>query len=158
MKHDESALVKQALRDAREQLQARGRILPGAYMLVRKNPQTGAPLTHPTAIGSVLEQPLASPGEFAEFVEQLRGESARLAAVAVAFGAEAEAEIETASGSAVKRVWYLRVEDEQGMEQLHAVIETEGDGPPRLGKLMADAGATDLLGAPLLTKSGPGMP
>jgi hypothetical protein len=152
MKHDESALVKQALRDAREQLQSRGRILPAAYMLVRNNPQTGAPLTHPTAIGSVLEAPLASPAEFDEFVTQLRVESARLAALAVAFGAEAEAEIDTASGSAVRRVWYLRIEDEQGVEQLHAVIETDVDGPARLGKLMADAGAVDMLGVSLLTK------
>jgi hypothetical protein len=152
MKHDESALVKQALREAREQLQARGRILPGAYMLVRNNPQTGAPLTHPTAIGALRDKPFASPQEFAEFLAQLRTEIARLDAVAVALSGEAEAEIEGASGSSKRRVWYVRIEDGQGVEQLHAAIDPDGAGGHRLGKLLADAGAVDMLDAPLLTR------
>lgn len=152
MKQDESALVKQALRDAREQLQTRGRILPAAYMLVRNNPQTGAPLTHPTAIGSVCEEPLGSPEEFEAFLEQLRAEIVRLAAVAVAVAGEADAEIDGTAGQSRRRVWYLRVEDVQGVEQLHAVIEPDEEGGQRLGPLMADAGAPDMLPVPLLTK------
>jgi len=153
MKHDESALVKQALREAREQLQARGRIMPAAYMLVRNNPQTGAPLTHPTAIGALRDAPFASPKDFSEFVQQLRSESVRLDAAAVALSGEAEAEIETSSGSSKRRVWYVRIEDAQGVEQLHAAIEPDGQGGHRLGKLLADAGAVDMLDSPLLTPS-----
>lgn len=152
MKHDESALVKQALREAREQLQARGRILPAAYMLVHNNPQTGARLTHPTALGSVREAPFATDKEFVEFLAQLRAESARLDALAVALSGEAEAEVETSSGSSKRRVWYLRIEDAQGVEQLHAAIEPDGQGGHRLGKLLADAGASDMLDAPLLAR------
>lgn len=152
MKHDESALVKQALREAREQLQARGRINPGAYMLVRNNPQTGAPLTHLTALGSMREGPFASAAEFAEFVAQIRAEIVRLDAAAVALSGEAEAEIEASTGSSKRRVWYLRIEDAQGVEQLHAAIEPNGQGGHRLGKLLADAGAVDMLEAPLLRR------
>jgi hypothetical protein len=150
MKQDESALVKQALHQAREQLRTGGRILPAAYMLVRKNPQTGAPLTHPTALGSVRAAPFATPAEFSEFLAQLRIEIARLDAAAVALSGEAEAEIETSSGSSKRRVWYLRIEDTQGVEQLHAAIEPDGQGGQRLGKLLADAGAADMLDARLL--------
>jgi hypothetical protein len=152
MKHDESALVKQALREAREQLQARGRIHPAAYMLVRNNPQTGAPLTHMTALGTVRDAPFASPAEFTDFLAQLRVESQRLDAAAVALSGEAEAEIETSSGSSTRRVLYVRIEDAQGVEQLHAAIEPDGKGGHRLGKLLADAGAVDMLDAPLLKR------
>lgn len=152
MEHDESALVKQALREAREQLQARGRIMPAAYMLVRNNPQTGAPLTHLTALGSMRDAPFATAQEFSEFLAQLRAESARLNAVAVALSGEAEAEIETSAGSSKRRVWYVRIEDAQGVEQLHAAIEPDGQGGHRLGKLLADAGAVDMLDAPLLKR------
>jgi hypothetical protein len=155
MKHDESALVKQALREAREQLQARGRICPATYLLARNNPQTGAPLTNLTAIGSSREKPFATPQEFAEFLEQLRSEIARLDAVAVALCGEAEAEIETSSGGrepSKRRVWYVRIEDAQGIEQLHAAVEPDGKGGHKLGKLLADAGAVDMLDAPLLKR------
>ena len=152
MKHDESALVKQALREAREQLQARGRAMPAAYMLVRNNPQTGAPLTHVTALGLTREAPFASPQEFDEFLAQLRSESIRLDALAVALAGEAEAEIESSSGSSKRRVWYVRIEDAQGVEQLHAAIEPDDRGGHRLGKLLADAGAVDMLDAPLLKR------
>ena len=152
MKHDESALVKQALREAREQLRSRGHIRPATYLLVKNNPQTGAPLTNLTAIGNTREAPFASGKEFAEFIDQLRSEIARLGAVAVALSGEAEAEIETSSGKASKRrVWYVRIEDAQGIEQLHAPIEPDGSGF-RLGQLLADAGAVDMLEAPLLSR------
>jgi hypothetical protein len=81
----------------------------------------------------------------------LRAEVVRLQAVAVALAGEAEAEIEAAGGRAEKRrVFYLRVEDEVGVEQLHAPIEPDGQGGQRLGKLLADAGAGDLLEQRLL--------
>ena len=151
MKQDESALVKQALRDAREQLAQHGRILPAAYMLVRNNPQTGAALTYPTAIGSVREASFASRAEYDEFLAALRAEAQRLDAIAIAITGEAEAEIESSGGRASKRrVFYLRIEDRQGVEQLHAPIEPDAHGGQGLGVLLADAGASDLLDRPLL--------
>jgi hypothetical protein len=152
MKHDESALVKQALREAREQLHARGRIFPSTYMLIRNNPQTGAPLANLTAVGTTHDAPFATPQDFAEFLQQLRSEIARLGAVAVALSGEAEAEIEASSGPSKRRVWYVRIEDSQGVEQLHAAIEPDGKGGHRLGKLLADAGAADMLDSPLLVR------
>ena len=152
MKQDASALVKQALQDAREQLARRGRIYPAAYMLVRNNPQTGAPLTYPTAIGSVCEAPFGTRAEYDAFLETLRGEIARLGAVAVALAGEAEAEIERAGGGLGKqRVFYVRIEDEVGVEQLHAPIEPDGQGGHSLGNLLADAGASDILEQRLLS-------
>ena len=155
MKHDESALVKQALEDARQQLKRSGRILPGAYMLVANNPQTGAPLTYPTAIGSVRDAPFKSQAEYDEFLAMLRAEVVRLAAAAVALTGEAQAEVETKSGVEKRRVFYLRIEDRDGVEQLHAPITTsnDGQGHAQLGSLLADAGAADILSAPLLPKS-----
>ncbi|MET0385833.1 MAG: hypothetical protein ABW321_07735 [Polyangiales bacterium] len=152
MKFDESAIVKQALSDAREQLQQRGRIYPAAYMLVSNNPQTGAPLTHPTAIGAVQETPFASQAEYDAFLDTLRAEVVRLGATAVALAGEANAEVETKSGVETRRVFYLRVEDQVGVEQLHAPIEKGESGVVRLGKLLADAGAADILDAPLLPR------
>jgi hypothetical protein len=150
MKHDESALVKQALRDAREQLQRVGRVLPGAYMLVANNPQTGAPLTYPTAIGSVCEAPFKSQADYDEYLAALRTEVVRLGAKAIALAAEASAEVETKHGVEQRRVLLLRVEDHVGVEQLHAPIEVDEHGQARLGTLLADAGATDILAARLL--------
>jgi hypothetical protein len=151
MKQDASALVKQALEDAREQLARRGRIFPAAYMLVRNNPQTGAPLTYPTAIGSVCEAPFGSREEYDAFLQTLRAEITRLAAVAVAVAGEAEAEIERSGGGVGKqRVFYVRIEDDVSVEQLHAPIEPDGQGGERLGKLLADAGAGDVLAQRLL--------
>ena len=154
MRQDESALVKQALREAREQLAQRGRILPAAYLLVRNNPQTGAPLTFPTAIGSVRDAPFGSRAEYDEFLALLRSEALRLNAVAVALAGEAEAEIESGAGrTSTRRVFYLRVEDTLGVEQLHAPIEPDGQGGQRLGALLADAGASDMLERPLLPRT-----
>lgn len=157
MKHDESALVKQALQDAREQLQRKGKILPAAYMLVSNNPQTGAPLTYPTAIGSVRDEPFKSQDEYEAFIAMLRGEVARLGAVAVALTGEAKAEIETSRGVEMRRVFYVRMEDLDGVEQLHAPIDGDANGHAQLGKLLADAGASDVLSERLLAMtSGPG--
>jgi len=145
MKHDESALVKQALWDARDQLQRTGRILPAAYMLVANNPQTGAPLTYPTAIGSVRDEPFTSQEDYDEYLATLRAESLRLSATAVALAGEAQAEVETGQGLEARRVWYLRIEDHRGVEQMHAAIDTDEQGRLSLGTLLADAGAADIL-------------
>src|ERR1700755_2242902 len=98
MRHDESALVKQALRDAREQLARTGRAMPGAYMLVTHNPQTGAPLTHPTAVGSQRDAPFQARDEYLQFLESLRAEARRLHALAIVIAGEAQAEVETTQG------------------------------------------------------------
>lgn len=145
MKHDESALVKQALRDAREQLANNERLLPTAYMLVRNNPQTGAPLTNPTALAWQRDEPFASREEYDEFLAQLRAEITRLAALAVAIGGEAQAEVESGGKMITRRVFMLRVEDRDGVEQLHAPIEADDHGELRIGTLLADAGAEDIL-------------
>jgi hypothetical protein len=44
----------------------------------------------------------------------------------------------------------VRIEDEVGVEQLHAPIEPDGQGGQRLGTLLADAGASDVLEERLL--------
>jgi hypothetical protein len=143
MKHDESALVKQALRDAREQLAEAGAVLPAAYMLVTKNPQTGAPLTHPTAIGAQCAEPFASVEAYREFLATLQAEAQRLGAIAVALAGEARAEIEAAEGTTLRRVLYLRVEDELGVHPLHATIDPADGGGWLLGPLLADPDAAD---------------
>jgi hypothetical protein len=142
MKQDETALVKQALRDAREQLERGVRVTPGAYMLVTLNPQTGAPLTHPTAIGSQREQPFESSRDYREFCDTLRAEARRLKAIAVVLAGEAEAEIETTQGAERRRVFYVRVEDDAGVHQMHAPIESRS-GRSSLGSLLADPDAPD---------------
>jgi hypothetical protein len=155
MKHDESALVKQALRDAREQLARTGSVLPSAYMLVSNNPQTGALLTHPTAVGTQREQPFSSRDDQLAFLAALRTEAARLKAIAVAFAAEAQAEVESGQGIVHKRVLYVRVEDQHGVHQLHAPIE-RGSAGAALGSLVQDSGALDDIQERLLPMSSAG--
>src|SRR4051812_6152304 len=123
MKQDESALVREAVRQASERLVRGEQLLPAAYMLVRRNPQTGALLTYPTAIGMAIDKAFESEAEYLEFLKRLRAEAKRLDAIAVALGGEAEAEIEGARGPSRKRVFYLRVEDSAGVHHLHAAIE-----------------------------------
>ena len=150
MRHDESALVKQALRDAREQLARTGHAMPGAYMLVTHNPQTGAPLTHPTAIGSQRDAPFRAREEYVEFLNSLRAEARRLRALAIVIAGEAEAEVETTQGSTLRRVLYVRVEDQLGVQQLHAPIEPDPTGALAVGELFADPDTADELDARLL--------
>jgi hypothetical protein len=152
MKQDETALVREAVRHAAERLNKGEPLLSAAYMLVRRNPQTGAPLTYPTAIGMAVEKPFASQADYLDFLSSLRGEAKRLDAIAVALGGEAEAEIDGASGPSKKRVFYLRVEDGAGVHHLHAAIETAPGGGMKLGTLF-DAGAVpDDLPEPLLPR------
>lgn len=154
MKHDESALVKEAMRYASERIAQGQRILPSAYMLVRRNPQTGAELTYPTAIGMAIDKPFEKSADYLEFLKTLRAEAKRLDAVAVALGGEAEAEIESGStGKASRRrVFYLRVEDGEGIHHLHAAIERKGS-TEKLGTLFDSEGAVDDLPEPLLPRA-----
>ena len=150
MQHDETALVKEALRQARERLSNGQRLLPCAYMLVRMNPQTGAPLTYPTAIGMQYEKQFENAAAYLEFVGILRDEAKRLSAIAVALGGEAEAEVE--GESRPRRVFYLRVEDADGVHHLHAPIEHSATGV-RLGSLVDAGDAPDDLPEPLLPRT-----
>ena len=150
MQHDESALVKEALRHARETLARGQNLLPSAYMLVQCNPQTGALLTYPTAIGMACEAPFASAEAYLEFLGMLRSEAKRLRAVAVAIGGEAHAEIE--GTAAPKHVFYLRVEDAAGVHHLHAPIEHTPSGQRKLGALLDAGDAPDDVPEPLLPR------
>ncbi|HET6334756.1 MAG TPA: hypothetical protein VFG30_16145 [Polyangiales bacterium] len=150
MQHDESALVREAMRHASERLARGEKLLPAAYMLVRRNPQTGAVLTYPTAIGMAIEKPFESQAEYFEFLKTLRAEAKRLEAIAVAIGGEAEAEIEAARGPSRKRVFYLRIEDGEGIHHLHAPIENV-----KLGTLYDAGDVPDDLPEPLLAATTP---
>jgi hypothetical protein len=152
MKQDETVLVREALHQAQESLRRNGRLLPGAYMLVRCNPQTGALLTYPTAIATTCDRPFGSRTEYLEFLQLVRREAKRLQAVAVALGGEAEAEIEPgpAAAQAKQLVFYLRVEDAQGVHHLHAVLERDALGQAKLGPLLDAGDASDDLTEPLL--------
>jgi hypothetical protein len=150
MRHDESALVREAMRHASERLTRGEKLLPAAYMLVRRNPQTGAVLTYPTAIGMAIEKPFESQAEYSEFLKTLRAEAKRLEAIAVAIGGEAEAEIEAARGPSRKRVFYLRIEDGEGIHHLHAAIENA-----KLGTLYDAGDVPDDLPEPLLAAAPP---
>jgi hypothetical protein len=151
MQQDETALVKEAMRHARDSLARGVRVSPAAYMLVRNNPQTGAPLTHPTAIGMTVEKPFESADAYREFVGTLRSEAQRLSAVAVAIAGEAQAEVE--GETKPRRVFYLRIEDADGVHHLHAPIEKTKSGDLRLGSLVDAGDAPDDLPEPLLERS-----
>jgi len=153
MRHDETALVREAVRQAEATLQRGARLLPAAYMLVRRNPQTGAPLTHPTAIGSAVDKAFTKREDYLAFVATLRVEAKRLDAIAVALGGEAQAEVEGSSGrTSLKRVFYLRVEDGDGVHYLHAPIERAPNGGEKLGTLMDSGESSDDLPEPLLAR------
>lgn len=147
MRQDETALVREALRQAQECLERGRPVLPAAYMLVRVNPQTGAPLTHPTAVGLTCDGPFESSEAYHEFVASVRDEARRLQASAVAISGEAEAEIEGAGQ--LQRVFYMRVEDGDGVHHLHAAIEDGG----KLGPLYDAGAADDDLAEPLLPRA-----
>jgi hypothetical protein len=152
VKQDETALVKQAVEHARAALQRAGRVLPAAYMLVTRNPQTGAALMNPTAIGTELDEPLADQAAYDEFLGTIRQEAQRLSARAVVLAGEAEAEIEEAGRVVPRRVFFARVEDQDGVHHLHALIEGAPDGTWQLGELSLTDGASDDVGGALLAR------
>ncbi len=150
MQHDERALVRQAYEQARQDLAQKGRVHPAAYMLVQKNPQTGAKLTHPTAIGTQPDKPFAAQADYDEFLAALREEAKRLDALAVAFCAEAMAEVEDKGTISRRRVVMIRIEDGEGIGHLHALVEGDALSGPRLGQLVTSHEAIDDETAPLL--------
>lgn len=153
MKQDESTLVKQAQEHARTELQEHGTVRPSAYMLVHRNPQTGAPLTHPTAIATQLEGEEGGDGAFAEFVATVRAEADRLQASAVAISGEAEAEIELSGRAETRRVVLIRLETPDGVELMHAAVEEDG-ARPRLGPFMASGEAEDDISDSMIPATG----
>ena len=148
---DASVLVQEAQAVAQAQVEKEGRLLPGAYLLVRRNPQTGAPFTYPTAIASWAEAPFASAEDFETFVAQVRGEVERLDAMAVVLSTEAMAEVDTPEGPLPQRVVVLRLEDETGIHWMHAPIEKGVDGGDRVGMFYATPGVPDPIEKPLLS-------
>jgi hypothetical protein len=154
MKHDEESLIKEALAQAKTELSRFGRVRPGAFMLVQNNPQTGARLTHPTGLGTVLEETPVTGEALDTFIAGVRTEAARLDALAVALSAEAEAELERNGKVEMKRVLLIRMEDQDGVHILHAPIDAQLDGGLGLGELMASEGSEGLdeLGEPLLRR------
>lgn len=150
MQQDEAALVKQALAQAKAELVRSGKVLPAAYMLVQRNPQTGGALMNPTAIGTQRENAFSSPEEYEEFLQMLRAEARRLAALAVALCGEAEAEIEQDGRIVTRRVFFVRIEDRNGVHHLHARIAAGAERSAMLGELLDTPGASDDVSEPLL--------
>ena len=145
MEQDERTVVLRAQEMVRESVSVHGQVLPGAVMLVARDPQTGAPLPKRQAIGLTLDQPFESPDELASFVNELRIEALRLDASAVALVGEATADI--VDGTPM-RVTLIRVEDEGGVDLMHAKIE-EG----RVGAFLESPGAPDILDEPILPRA-----
>jgi hypothetical protein len=154
MKHDEESLIKEALAQAKTELSRFGRVRPGAFLLVQNNPQTGARLTHPTGLGTMLEETPITGEVLDAFIAGVRSEAARLDALAVALSAEAEAELERNGKVEKKRVLLIRMEDQDGVHILHAPIDLQLDGGVGLGELMLSdaADGIDELGEPLLPR------
>jgi hypothetical protein len=134
MQHDEQSLVREAHAAAKQQVETTGHVLPAAYLLTRVNPQTGAELTYPTAIASVFETPLQSQDDMQALVQSIKDEAKRLRALAVVFCAEAEVQLDDA-GRDLRRVAMLRVEDQGGVQLVHAEI-VAGETGFSLGPLM----------------------
>ncbi|MDD9943730.1 MAG: hypothetical protein OXU20_21995 [Myxococcales bacterium] len=147
MKQDERSVVREAQRHAQQDLLHEGFIRPAVFMLVRCNPQTGAPMSRPAAIGHVLDGS-SEDGEHTAWLDAIRSEAKRLGALAVALCVEAEAEVD--DGQSL-RVAMIHVEDEHGLEVLHAPIDRTGVGA-RIGTFVALAGAeaSEATGIPAL--------
>lgn len=147
VRQDETALVREAVRQAQLRLERGEPVLPAAYMLVQVNPQTGAALTYPTAIGLTRDKPFESQTEYLEFAANVRAEARRLRALAVALSGEAQAELDDGG---VSRVLYVRVEDAAGIHHLSAIVERAPSGALSLGPLYDAGAAEDDLPEPLL--------
>lgn len=130
-------VVRMAQSHAQEELTARGRIRPGVFMLVRRNPQTDAPLSQPIAIGTVNEEGFADESAQQTFFEDVRTEARRLEATAVAICLQAEAEL--TDSSAALPVALIHIEDNAGLSLLHAPIATH-EPHPTLGAFVSMAG------------------
>jgi len=160
MVQDERTVVRQAQNATQQSLQQHGRVLPGAVMLVQRDPATEAVLDAPTALAMSEAQPFKDADALELFIGGLRAEAARLDALAIAIIGEAAAEIEEAAaeieaatgseGAAPRRVALIRMEDRSGIQQLHAPIERQPSGDWRVGDFVASPEAPDILEHPIL--------
>lgn len=150
MQHDETSLVREAQQVIEEQLAHEGRVLPAAFMLIRRNPQTLGRLTHPTAVSSVRPEPFADADDARSFVTRIREEAAKLEALAVAISGEALAEIETEEGVQAQRVAWIRIDDRDGSHHLHAHIDIEPNGDIALSNYVQSQPSEDEIGEPLV--------
>jgi len=146
MAQDERAVVRQAQQAVHESLHSRGVVLPGAVMLVGRDPDSGEPLLEKRAIGMTEEQPFAGEEEFESFIGGLRAEALRLEATAIAIIGEASADIIDGTPT---RVALIRVEDEGGVDLMHAKIESG-----RVGDFLATPDAPDIIDKPILSARG----
>ena len=119
-------VVRMAQEHAQNELIERGQIRPGVFMLVSRNPQTGAELSQVAAIGTVLENGFVSEEERDEFLGDIRGEAQRLAASAIALCLQAQAEVEGQEQPLPVAV--IHIEDQVGVTLLHAPFERGRDG------------------------------
>lgn len=140
MSTKQSALtvVRMAQDHAKTELAEHGRIRPGIFMLVLNNPQTDAPLSQATAIGSVLEEGFADAQAQTDFFDGIREETQRLRATAAVLCLQAEAEVEGKSKPVM--VALIHIEDDNGITLLHAPIEA-GPAGHTLGAFVAIDGA-----------------
>lgn len=145
-RHDERVVVRHAQDAAAASLRDHGAVLPGAVMLVLRDPHSEQPLSEPHAIGMMEPEPLADEEAMQSFLGGLRAEAQRLHARAVALVGEAGAEVE---GGGSRRVALIRMEDATGVQLMHAPIEVRG-GQPTLGDFVASPEAPDILEHPLL--------
>lgn len=152
MEQDETTLIREAQQVIEEQLAQEGRVLPAAFMLIRRNPQTLGRLTHPTAVSSVRPEPFADADEARAFVAQIREEAAKLDARAVAISGEALAEIETEQGVQAQRVAWIRIDDRDGAHHLHAHIDIEPNGDIILSNYFQSQPSEDEIGEPLVPR------
>ena len=135
MQQDERTVVQQAQQAVHESLHSRGQVLPGAVMLVGRDPVSEEKLEAKRAIAMTEERPFGSEEEFNAFVGGLRAEALRLDATAIAIISEAVADVE---GGEPKRVALIRIEDYEGVELMHAPIDND-----RVGTFVATPEAPD---------------
>jgi len=147
MAQDERTVIRHAQDAVAGSLRDYGQVLPGAVMLVGRDPETGEPLSEPRAIGMLEEHAFGSEQEMELFVGGLRAEAMRLDALAVAFLGEASAEVDDDEGP--RRVALIRMEDRSGVQLMHAPIERTGPFS-KAGDFVASPEAPDILEQPLL--------
>lgn len=131
-------VVRMAQDHAKTELEEHGRIRPGVFMLVACNPQTGAALTQPAAIGTVVEEGFKDEEDQQEFLDGVRAEAKRLQAQAAAICVQAEAEVE--GKDRALSVALIHIEDADGITLLHAPIERK-NGRFSMGAFVAMEGA-----------------
>lgn len=155
MQQDAHTVVREAQRHAQMDLEHQGSVRPAVFMLVARDPETGADLPQAAAIGSIAEGPDV---DRAEWFDGIRAEAGRLGAtvVAVCMGVEAEVEGGKRVPAAV-----VHVEDEAGAELLMAPVARNGE-QLQIGAytVLTDVDPHAVMGIdpPLLPRSASGTP